>query len=248
MSAEKSEAIVIRMADFSESSRVVTLFTRDFGKIAAVAKGAKRIKGPFQAALDLLSRCQVVFLRKSTSGLDILTEAQLVKRFTPQAGRLNQLYAGYYVAELLDALNEEYDAHPTLYDEAVLALDRLSGESRLDLTVIRFELVILREIGQLPSFDACVFCGEPVATGKRYGFKALQGGVICSDCWKEEAPRYQIHPETTALLQRLAEDLCPDFPSLETTPAQSAEVRAILNNTISHVLGRRPKMQRYLSP
>ena len=50
---EKTEGIVIRQADFSESSRVVTFFTRDFGKISALAKGAKRLKGPFQAAIHL---------------------------------------------------------------------------------------------------------------------------------------------------------------------------------------------------
>jgi DNA repair protein RecO (recombination protein O) len=76
------------MADFSESSRVATFFTREFGKVATVAKGAKRPKNPFDAALDLLAACEVVFLRKSSSGLDILTEAQLLKRFRPRSGDL----------------------------------------------------------------------------------------------------------------------------------------------------------------
>src|SRR6476661_2802801 len=126
---EKSTAIVIRQADFSESSRVVTLFTRGFGKVAALAKGAKRLKGPFEAALDLLATCEIVFIRKSSSGLDILTEAQLQRRFKPRPGNLGNLYGGYYIAELLDALNEEYDPHPLLFDEAVEALDRLSGDT-----------------------------------------------------------------------------------------------------------------------
>src|SRR5262249_7140061 len=84
MSSEKSAAIVIRQVDFSESSRVVTMFTREFGKVAVLAKGAKRLKGPFEAALDLLAVCDVVFIRKSTSGLDILTEARLQTRFRPK--------------------------------------------------------------------------------------------------------------------------------------------------------------------
>ena len=121
MSTEKSPAIVIRQADFSESSRVVTLFTREFGKVAVVAKGVKRLKGPFEAALDLLSVCEVVFIRKSSAGLDILTEAKLQTRFKPRPGDLGSLYGGYYIAELLDALSEEYDPHSLLFDEAVLA-------------------------------------------------------------------------------------------------------------------------------
>ena len=54
MLPEKTEAVVIRHVDFSETSKVVTLFTRDFGKISALAQGARRLRGPFEAALDLL--------------------------------------------------------------------------------------------------------------------------------------------------------------------------------------------------
>ena len=103
MSLEKADALVIRQADFSESSRVVTFFSREFGKFAALAKGAKRLKGPFDAALDLLSTCRVVFIRKSSGTLNLLTEARLTQRFTPQnsgtPGSLNSVYGGYYVAE-----------------------------------------------------------------------------------------------------------------------------------------------------
>lgn len=127
MATEKTDALVIRLADFSESSRVVTLFTRDFGKVAALAKGAKRLKSAFEAALDLLSNCHVVFIRKSSSGLDLLTEAQLLKRFRPGRGDLTSLYCGYYVAELLAGLTEEYDPHPDLFDLAAQTLDRFES-------------------------------------------------------------------------------------------------------------------------
>lgn len=65
MSQEKTHALVIRLVDWSESSRVVTLFTRDFGKIGVIAKGAKRLRSAFEAGLDLLSECRIVFLRKA---------------------------------------------------------------------------------------------------------------------------------------------------------------------------------------
>ena len=114
MSSEKSDAIVIRQVDFSETSKVVTLFTRDMGKISAMAKGARRLKGPFDAALDLLAVCRIVFLRKSASSLDLLTEAQLIKRFRPNDRDLTRHYGGYYVAELLDSLTEAGDPHPVV--------------------------------------------------------------------------------------------------------------------------------------
>ena len=246
MSSEKSPAIVIRQADFSESSRVVTLFTRNFGKVAALAKGAKRLKGPFDAALDLLAVCDVVFIRKSSSGLDILTEAKLQQRFKPRPGDLGSLYAGYYVAELLDALSEEHDPHPLLYDESVLALERLADDLPLAISVMRFELVILREIGQLPAFDACLSCGQPVGAASRYGFQVSQGSLICQNCFGDEAPRYCVTPGTAAAMKTLAGTSPLAVRNLAISPSQMREMRAVVNASIAHTLGRKPKTLRYL--
>jgi DNA repair protein RecO (recombination protein O) len=247
VSTEKSLAIVIRQADFSESSRVVTLFTRDFGKVAALAKGAKRLKGPFEAALDLLAICEVVFIRKSSSGLDILTEAQLKHRFRPRPGDLGSLYGGYYVAELLDSLSEEYDPHPLLFDEAVQTLERLSGDAPLDVSILRFEFVILREIGQLPAFDVCTSCGEPVVgSAGRYGFQASQGGIICQNCFGDDAPRFVISAGAVGAMRTLASESAEAVRSLAATSAQLREMRTVTNAAIAHTLGRRPKTLRYL--
>ena len=245
MSAEKTQALVIRLADFSESSRVVTLFTRDFGKVAAIAKGAKRLKGPFESALDLLTVCEVVFLRKSSASLDILTEAQLQKRFKPRSGTLPSLYGGYYVAELLDALSEEYDAHPVLYHEALATLERLAGETPLDLTVLRFELVLLREIGQLPVFDACVVCESPLDHAQRYGFSPGQGGLVCPACQGDKTPRQQITSDVANFLSVLSSESA-EWPTAAPTPRQVQVLRTITNATIAHNLGRHPRMLRYL--
>jgi DNA repair protein RecO (recombination protein O) len=246
VSTEKSAAIVIRQADFSESSRVVTLFTRDFGKVAALAKGAKRLKGPFEAALDLLARCEVVFIRKSSSGLDILTEAHLAQRFHPRPGDLGSLYGGYYVAELLDALSEEYDPHPLLFDEAVLTLERLSGDQPLDFSILRFEFVILREIGQLPALDVCSNCGEPAGSSGRYGYQVSQGGIICQNCFGDDAPRYILSAGAVAAARALASEADNVLRSLTASPAQLREMRSVTNAAIAHTLGRRPKTLRYL--
>src|SRR5947208_999084 len=130
MSSEKTTAIVLKVVEFSETSSVVTLFTRDFGKVRAMAKGARRPKGPFESALDLLGVCRIVFLRKSSESLDLLTEAKLERRFRPFGGALANLYAGYYVAELLNELTDDYDSHPDLFDlsdETLMALRESSA-------------------------------------------------------------------------------------------------------------------------
>ena len=90
MSAEKTIAIVLRSVEFSESSYISTLFTESAGKITALAKGARRPKSAFENALDLLSISRVVFLRKSSDAMDLLTEAKLERRFRAAARDLTR--------------------------------------------------------------------------------------------------------------------------------------------------------------
>lgn len=273
MPTEKTEAIVVRQADFSESSRVVTFFSRDFGKIATVAKGAKRLKGPFEAALDLLAECRIVFIRKSSDSLDILTEARLISRFRPEGRDLFRLYAGYYIAELLNGLTEEYDPHPELYEETQRSLKRLTDCDDPRTALYRFELVLLREIGSIPALDACLVCDRPVesgspasATGRSSGrageascdeypdrsgnfaFWVSQGGLICRNCQKEEYAHKPVQTGTILVLRRLAAESDSDFrpERLRISAPQHAEIRRFLNSAITHVLGRPPRTLRYL--
>src|SRR5215468_1556688 len=101
MATEKATALVLRTTDWSETSRIATLWTREFGKVRVLAKGGRRLKSSFESALDLLTVCSIVLIRKSSGGLDLLTEAQVVKRFPRLAGDLQALYGAYYLAELL---------------------------------------------------------------------------------------------------------------------------------------------------
>src|SRR2546430_2452928 len=80
MPAEKATALVLRTTDWSETSRIATLWTREFGKVRVLAKGGRRLKSAFENALDLLTLCSIVLLRKSSGGLHLLTEAPVGQR------------------------------------------------------------------------------------------------------------------------------------------------------------------------
>src|SRR5262249_13785044 len=97
---EKATALVVRTVDWSDTSRIATLWTREFGRVRVLAKGARRLKSNFDTALDLLTVSSIVLLRKSSGTLDLLTEAQVVKRFPRLRADLQALYSAYYVAEL----------------------------------------------------------------------------------------------------------------------------------------------------
>ncbi len=252
MSSEKASAIVIRTVEFSETSLVVTLFTREFGKIGALAKGARRLKGPFESALDLLALCRIVFLHKSSDALDLLTEAKLLRRFRPAGHDLSGLYAGYYVAELLGELTDEDDPHPELFDLADETLVALAAGEPVAKWIVRFELGALRLLGHIPLLDACVECGRPMGgTGSasgtgRVAFGQLDGGVLCPAC---RGGKKQVVLVSAGVLRAMAQLADPDshaWRRLEIDPRSLGELRGLLNHYFTHLLGRKTRMHEYL--
>jgi DNA repair protein RecO (recombination protein O) len=246
MSSEKASAIVIRTVEFSETSLVVTLFTREFGKIGALAKGARRLKGPFESALDLLALCRIVFLHKSSDALDLLTEAKLLRRFRPAGHDLSGLYAGYYVAELLAELTDEDDPHPELFDLADETLAALAAVEPVGKRLMRFELCALRLLGHMPSLDACVDCGTPVAPAGRVAFGQLDGGVLCPACRGGKRQVVTISAGVLRAMAQLAEPAGHAWRRLEIDARSLGELRGVLNHYFTHLLGRKPKMHDYL--
>ena len=252
MSLEKADAVVIRQADFSESSRVVTLFSKEFGKFSALAKGAKRLKGPFDAAIDLLSRCRVVFIRKSSGSLDLLTEARLVSRFTPPGTDITSLYGGYYVADLLNGMTEEYDPAPDIFDLATETLAKLSTTEQDSLTsVVQFEVGILRFSGMLGSLAECNSCGMPVTqsgqpSSKKFSHWVSQGGLLCADCRRPEYADRSISAGSVAALRQLSSDDSQLSGRVRLTKKQLIECHHFAVSAITSILGRRPATLRYL--
>ena len=248
MSSEKAEALVIRQADFSESSRVVTLFSREFGKISVLAKGAKRLKGPFDAAIDLLSECRIVFLKKSSGTLSLLTQASLVRKFAPRADTLNSLYGGYYVADLLNSLTEEEDPDPDLYSLATQTLLHLcvSGGDPVT-TIIQFEIGLLQCCGLFPNLSECSVCGRPVPTSGKYAHWVSQGSLLCHTCRRQEYVGKSISAGTIAILRRMTESNDILTERIRPTKQQSLECHNLAVSAITQALGRKPGTLRYLN-
>ncbi len=245
MATEKTSAVVLRLVDFSESSCVVTLFTRDFGKIAALAKGARRPKGPFDSALDLLAICRIVFIHKTTGALDLLTEAKLERRFRTASRNLSRLYAGYYTAELLMELTEIADPHPELYAEAERTLIDLDHDANLAQTVLRFELSLLQQLGYLPSLDVCALCGTAVPVQRRIRFGPVAGGILCDACRPGQRQVVSLSPEVLQILrQALAGEADSELDADH--PRFRGELRGVMNHYLTNLLGHPPRMQRYL--
>ena len=237
MAAEKALALVVRGTDWSETSRITTLFTREFGKVRALAKGGRRLKSNFEVALDLLTVCSIVLLRKSSGGLDLLTEARAEERFGGLRTNLRALYAGYYVAELLGDGTQEYDPHPALFEFSLDTLRKLAAGGDVAGLVSAYELGWLGELGVRPVLDRCAACQTAQLPGGRLTFSPIAGGVVCPACAVAQRDGRSM---TRAALGTFEELTAGELPPV------SGEVRQLLGHYVSTVLGRRPRLLSYL--
>jgi DNA repair protein RecO (recombination protein O) len=244
MATEKAQALVIRATDFSETSRIVTLWTRELGKVRALAKGGRRLRSSFECGLDLLTVCDIVVLRKNTGSLDLLTEARVRERFEPLRHDLAALYGAYYVGEMLGAWSQEYDPHPPLFDAALGALRDLGEVDVLKGPCIaHFELVLLRELGYGPALETCAGCNRELQQG-RLAFSAAGGGVLCPGCQTTQRERRAIRDATWQALRRLA-GAGEGWRDIR-EPVIRREVRQVLDHYVTYLLGRRPRLLPYL--
>ncbi len=249
MPAERATALVLRTTDWSESSRIATLWTREFGRVRVLAKGGRRLKSNFDSALDLLTLCSIVLLRKSSGSLDLLTEARVTERFAQLRTDLPALYAAYYVAELLSDWTEDYDPHPVLFDEALAALRNLgssvgaSKQAATGMRLARFELVLLRELGYTPALDHCAACQAAVPDTSA-AFSPAVGGLLCLACQPRQRDRRPLRPETLAALRQLTES--EEAWQQNWSSSARGEVRQVLGQYITYLMGRRPRLLPYL--
>ncbi len=155
-------------------------------------------------------------------------------------------YAGYYVAELLDELTDDGDPHPELFDlacEILAALD--SGPEPVSALLIGFELSALRVLGHLPLLDQCVECGIEMTAQGRVAFGMLAGGVLCNRC-RPGKPKVVSLSGTAWQMLRDYSRSDASRPTVEPDRRAYGEVRGVLNQYLSHLLGRRPRMHEYL--
>lgn len=249
MPLEKATGLILRFTDWSESSRIVTLWTREFGKVRALAKGGRRLKSAFESALDLLNVCDIVLVRKTSGSLDLLTEAQVVARYPRLRADLSALYGAYYVAELLADWTEENDPHAALFAEALATLDALGGSASAALSrdgvalrVMAFELELLRELGYGPSLELCAACQTPLPEdGLAFGYAA--GGVLCPRCHAAQRDKQPLSPAALRMLRALSSPGEARHGPFDASAR--AEVRQTLGRFVTYLRGRRPRLLPY---
>jgi len=153
MDTERAEGIVLRRQSVTESSLIVTWYTREFGKLKTLAKGARRPKGPFQGKIDLFYRDEIVFLPSRRSDLHLLHDCFLEQPYAQLRRTVESVTAASYACELVELATEHEDANARIYDLLVMILDAL--EHRCDAALlIWFEIQLLAAAGWKPKWES----------------------------------------------------------------------------------------------
>ncbi len=150
----RTEAIVLRKMDYRETSQIVTLFTREKGKMAVLAKGARLLKSRFGSSLQPMSYTQVIFYHKPTRGLQTLSESAHVQPFHRISRDLKKLSIGWRIVELVYALMEEEQQHPQVFNLLVEVLGRLDEADVHAINLLPyFQMRLATVLGFAPDID-----------------------------------------------------------------------------------------------
>jgi DNA repair protein RecO (recombination protein O) len=242
----KSLALTLRVIDYGETSQIATFFSRERGKVAAIAKGAKRKGSRFSGALEPLALVEIVCVkRREAAGLHTLTELDVRDTYRGARQDLERLYAASYVIELVRETAPEDAPEPALFDLASGALARIAGPAFAPLDVLAFEARALEILGHFPSLDACAECRAP-CEGAARRFSAARGGVLCASCAANDRTARDASGGALTALLVLARD--PEKAArLRVTPAQKQELRGLMNATMAAILERNLRTAKFLS-
>lgn len=193
MSLFRDHGVVLRTIRLGEADRIVTLVTRDHGKVRAVAKGVRRTTSKFGGRLEPLSHVAALFWHGRE--LDIVTQADVVDTFGHVRGDLGRLSKAYTLLEVADSVAQERHPNHRLYDMLVGALGVLD-EADAPLLVPAFMLKLLAAEGAAPELQVCVSCGDPAPL---VAFDPSEGGALCRSCRRGRP----LPPEVLALLRTI---------------------------------------------
>lgn len=239
----RSEAVVLRRTDFGEADRLLTLFTREVGKMRALAKGARKPASRKTGHVELFMRTN--FLIALGRDWGIVTQAEMIEAYTPlREDLVSTTYAAYFV-ELLDRFTAEEDKNVVLYNLINQALGWLCTAANPLLVARHYELRLLSATGYQPQLFRCVASGEEIAQEAQF-FSAEMGGLLCPQQRNVDKRAKPISAGAVKVLRYLQTRPWETVQSLQLRRDLHQELEHILHFYLTYILERNLKSVDFL--
>lgn len=179
-----TDAIILHCFDYSETSVIVRLVTRDAGVQSAMARGARRAKSRFGTALDLFAQGSAQIHMKQGRELQTLGAFEIMNARAGIGGDLGRFASASAVVELVLRFGAADDTNEEMFDALANSLDRIAAcePERAGEAGLAGAWQLVSEMGFAPSLDACALCHDDVGGDAAAPFNHAAGGVVCADC------------------------------------------------------------------
>lgn len=238
MSLEKTEAVVLKMFNWSESSRTVVFMTDRYGKLALIDRGGRQLKSK-RGRLMQFTRMQHTFY-DSSKGSGYISEADAVETFDfTGEGELGRLAYGSAGCELLYLLLPDREDQGNLYSFFIRYLRSMSRSDRraLPAVFVCFFLRLMSWLGYHPSLAFCIGCNEQFENGddrKEYQFSPERGGLVCPSCQKPGEYYIGLSAESLRLLNVLQRASLDEAASLPLGFQEASLLVDVLTKFLKH--------------
>jgi len=230
-----TEAIVLRQRKLGEADKIITLYTPNYGKLEAVAKGVRRSKSRLAGHLEVLTYTSAMLAQGRN--LDVVTQAQAIEVFAPLREDLHRLSRALYTAELVDRFSPEGAEGYHIFQLLLATLRRLAEGVRADVAVRYFEMQLLHLAGFQPQLHHCLGCQRPLAPVPNC-FSPAAGGALCPSCGSGAVSSRPLSVSGLKVMRLLQRGGFGDVLRVRIGPTLAQEVEFHLRAYLIHVLER----------
>ncbi len=246
MDHKKTEAIILRTRNLSDSDLIVSFFSPGYGNIKGVAKGAKKSARRFVNSLNIFSLVDLEFKERRNSELLWVDSCELINGFPGIRSDYNMLQRASYAVELTEILFPSNVESPEMFTLLRSTLDALSSMRHPGKTMVIFQGRAMSTGGFGINLNKCALCGRKYQGKGRALFDALSGSIICTGCKKESSALPGMTPESVAILHKIQSCEPSRMDKIKIPDSTINELREVLNAHVEYRLGRRIKSGGYI--
>lgn len=219
-----SEAVVLRGWKLGETSKIVSFYTKEFGKVRAVAKGGRGPKSKFRGCLEPLTHLRIIFYEKKSRDLQLLSKTDLIDPHYRIIGNETKSALGLAAVELIDRAVVGEEPFPRVFDLLASVLRGIdAGDGFLEANLWFFMGHFIALMGYKPTWDACLECGNSLGMEGGY-FLPQNGGLLCDGCGGTHGG-FAVGGETLEIMYWLQQGALKDVGRIDPTERQKAEIR-----------------------